>query len=99
MQYTLKYFTILLLFYSCQNNSSIANKTNEATKLKTIEHLKWLVGTWKSVSNDGILYENWKIENDSLLIGKGFLISGKDTLFSEKLQLQQRATELFYMAT
>ncbi len=69
------------------------------SKLPTIAHLQWLSGTWKSVSNDGIGYEIWKKENDSLMNGAGYFIKGNDTLFSEKFELRQKGTDLFYVAT
>jgi hypothetical protein len=98
MRLTLKYFILAFIFCSCnENHPGSQNKGDEI--LQIIAHLKWLTGTWKSVSNEGILYEVWKKENDSLISGQGFLISGTDTLFSEKLELQQKGKDLFYVAT
>lgn len=100
MRLILKYSTLIFAFYSCsQNHSDIQNKIVNDSKINSITYLKWLVGTWKSVSKDGILFEIWKKENDSLITGQGFLISANDTLFSEKLELRQTGINLFYIAT
>jgi len=100
MRFTLKHIIFIFAFYSCnQNHSNSRNNIEDESGLNTIEHLKWLTGNWKSVSTKGIFYETWKKENDTMFSGRGFFISGNDTLFSEKLQLQQRGTSLFYIAT
>ncbi len=93
---TLRFPFLALALYSCGGGQT-DSKAEE--KLKTISHLQWLTGTWKSVSSEGTLYEVWKKESDSLMSGHGFLISGTDTLFSERLQLKQSGQDLLYIAT
>lgn len=88
---------LLILLNSCstKTDSSLSNET--ISKGITIKNFHWLVGTWKSTTNQGISYEIWKKENDTLLSGHGYVISNADTVFSEKLKLVQRNADLFYI--
>jgi len=89
-----------MLSFSCSERSKNFDDNEPISKGLTIKHLQWLIGTWKFVNNDGsIMYEAWKKENDSLYTGHGYVIAGKDTVFSEKLALQQKGTDLFYIPT
>lgn len=54
-------------------------------------------GNWKYVDGQEIFYENWKQVNDRL-IGKGCLLQGKDTLFSENLLVEIVNDKLVYIA-
>ncbi|MCE3259412.1 MAG: hypothetical protein K0S12_1053 [Bacteroidetes bacterium] len=86
--------------YRCSSDQAPLTDANEpVSKGLTIKHLHWLAGTWQFNSSDGTFFEIWKKENDSLLTGNGYFIKGKDTLFSEKLELQQKGSDLFYVAT
>lgn len=81
-------FTIVI-FSSCNSNSK--------KKYEKLEELSWLIGDWSNKSDDGILIENWKRNNDSTYIGKSFYIRGKDTLHNESIELVQNVDALFYI--
>ncbi|MCW3077980.1 MAG: hypothetical protein JWO32_2589 [Bacteroidetes bacterium] len=89
---------LMIILASCSDLQNNFFPNDAVSKGITIKNLNWLAGTWKSVSNQGISYEIWKKENDTLLTGRGFVISNADTVFSERLKLVQRNSELFYSA-
>ncbi|MCB0733840.1 MAG: hypothetical protein H6608_00485 [Flavobacteriales bacterium] len=62
--------------------------------------LETLIGEWENVrKEDGAVHtEVWTKQNDSTLIGFGLLMKGADTVFSEKLRIEQRDTTWFYVA-
>ena len=92
-----KYSLLLLLLYSCSQNSGIKNNPSSSQNL--IENLTWLTGTWKSSSQNTVMYEAWAKTNNSLMAGNSFALLGKDTVFSEKIALQQIGDELYYTPT
>lgn len=59
----------------------------------------WLLGTWEDRSTNGVFTESWVKQNDSLFVGKGTMVMGKDTVFSESLAIKQRGADLFYIPT
>lgn len=83
-------------FVSCQKKE----KTELSIKaFDQIEKANWLVGEWGNTSKEGVLTEQWSKENDSILKGKGFLVVGKDTVFSENIIIEQKGDSLFYVPT
>ena len=59
----------------------------------------WLLGKWENKSDKGHLLETWTKVNDSLFIGESYFIKEKDTLHSEKIELQQKDENLLYVST
>jgi len=49
--------------------------------------LHGMKGLWKMASKNGFLYENWIIENDSLLKGESYKVMNNDTTRLEKVRL------------
>ncbi|MDY0078802.1 MAG: DUF6265 family protein [Bacteroidales bacterium] len=54
-----------------------------------------LAGDWKTTKGPA-MYESWKIDTDSTLVGLAFSINGSDTLMIEKMQLNHTADSLVY---
>ena len=81
-------------FISCQKKekSEMPAKAQNA-----IEKANWLVGTWGNTTKEGILTETWTEQNDSVLKGESYFVIGKDTVFSEKISLEQKGDSLFYI--
>ena len=79
---------ILLFFASCK-------KSKEVSKIVGND---WLLGKWENKSDEGNLLETWKKVNDSLFIGESYFIKEKDTLHSEKMELQQKGENLMYVS-
>ena len=83
--YTLCLVPVLLLF-SCQSE-------------KTLEEFQFLIGKWEGERDGMALQELWKKENNSIFSGEGSVCLGTDTMFHEKLKLEIRDGEIFYVAT
>ena len=56
----------------------------------------WLEGKWAQTNGDANFHEEWTIVNDSLFEGRGYVVEGVDTLFSEKLKIKNDRERLFY---
>jgi hypothetical protein len=56
----------------------------------------WLEGKWVQTNGEANFHEEWTRVNDTLLIGKGFVIDGTDSLFSEKLSLITSSEQTIY---
>lgn len=89
MKYSIFILIAVLTLVSCQ-------KSKETSKIVGQD---WLLGKWENKSDDGNLLEIWKKANDSLFIGESYFIKEKDTLHSEKIELQQRGENLVYVST
>lgn len=79
---------LVFTFASCQ-------KSKEVSKIVGTD---WLLGKWENKSDRGNLLEIWKKANDSLFTGESYFIKEKDTLHSEKMQLEQKGEELYYIS-
>ncbi|MET0759371.1 MAG: DUF6265 family protein [Flavobacterium sp.] len=88
------------VFISCQkkdNTETLAEPTPKT--FAQIEKASWLVGEWGNTSKEGVLTETWTKENDSTFLGKTYFITGKDTAFTESIQLMQKKDQLLYIPT
>ncbi|MFP9116017.1 DUF6265 family protein [Flavobacterium sp. RHBU_3] len=66
---------------------------------RQISKAEWLLGRWENPSKDGLYEETWVKANDSVLNGASYYISGKDTLFSETVVLDEVAGKMAYTVT
>lgn len=60
-----------------------------------------LVGEWHDVQGDGktVFHEQWERTDDAFYTGLGFVMSGKDTVFIEHLNIAEHANgKAFYSA-
>jgi len=87
----------IILFSACVHHLPEGTTDKNPTAPMSIDSLRWLCANWEMHTPDGILYEKWTRMNDSVFRGTGYLISGTDTLFSEKITLEQQAGNLFYI--
>lgn len=60
------------------------------------QQFSWLEGKWVQTNADANFHEEWTRVNDTLLIGKGFVMEGTDTLFSERLALETSGDKTVY---
>lgn len=84
-----------LVFTSClkkEEQKDIA----EIKKYSKLEEAKWLIGTWGNKTKEGNLTETWSQLNDSTLSGKTIFTTGKDTLFTETIEIIQVNDSLLY---
>ena len=93
-----KYFLIILsvlfLIVGCKEPNKNSNKKNEVVINQINQN--WLVGNWVYSDENGALHEDWELKNDSLLIGKSYLINKNDTVFYEQLQLRLYNDSMYY---
>ena len=59
---------------------------------------KLFPGTWKMISDKIEYYEEWRLINDSELIGIGFSTEEGDTVLSEELYLKKFSEQWAYVA-
>jgi hypothetical protein len=90
MRYLFVVSLCLMAFASCKN---------EIAEKKELAEASWLIGSWRCNSKNGILVENWRIENDSLYAGSAYFVKGLDTLHQEKMRLFPEKNRLCYEAT
>ena len=76
---------LLVALASCGENTTKESETatEHSAKEYRLEKLQWILGEWQMESPDGVFVEKWQ----------------KETLFSEKLRLEQRGNELWYIPT
>ncbi len=73
------------LFISC-------NRKNE------MENFNWIAGKWENISDSSRFYENWEKMNDSVFAGEAFVIESGETVFSEKISIEKKGSDIFYFA-
>lgn len=61
-----------------------------------LEKMNWILGTWGNTSAEGDLTETWTKLNDSTYAGKTVFVAGKDTMFTETIEIVQDKNELSY---
>ncbi len=89
---------LLILVISCNSSSVKVNKISESTTvLSKIKQMEWVIGKWENISRDRNLYEIWTKTNDTIYSGRSFMIANNDTIFSERISLELKNNELFYI--
>lgn len=65
-----------------------------------LEHFNWLLGSWreKGLSGGAFSYEEWEMVDAFNFEGRGFLIVNGDTLITEKMRIEQRGENVYYIA-
>jgi hypothetical protein len=88
-----KLFLVLVAAFSfgCTSPSS----ENQSS----LHKLDWLLGSWKNVSSEGTVYERWSKASDNSYSGHGFMIVNNDTVFSERISIEQKGNNVFYIPT
>jgi hypothetical protein len=76
---------LLLSFSACSPNPKEA-----------FESLKKLEGQWKSTGNV-IVYESWRLENDSLLTGYKFAKRGENKMVLERYHLERKSDSVLFV--
>lgn len=103
----MKKYILLALFsltlISCKNNSE-SETDSELEKLETepvaknyekMQELQWLLGTWVNEFTPEFSQESWTKKNDSIYMGFSFTTVSNDTVFAERISLQQKEDYLF----
>lgn len=90
----------LLTLISCgdtEHGAITAGQTTTTQPKNELEKTSWLLGVWKSDNPEGIAYEVWHRENDSVFSGRSYMVKGHDTLPQETMTLQQNGNETYYI--
>ncbi|MES2689334.1 MAG: DUF6265 family protein [Bacteroidota bacterium] len=66
---------------------------------KHVKHAEWLIGTWVNKTKTGSVYETWHKAGDNKLSGKSYVVSRKDTMVFETIDLVQKQDSCFYIPT
>lgn len=86
---------IALWLVSCQGPTGPAPSPAPSPAQQTVDVLgkyRQLAGSWmdSTTSDRYTMFEAWQIQDDSTLIGRGYALAGKDTVFVEDLRLEVR---------
>lgn len=100
----MKKTTLLLAAFavvSCQKRNESSAQYGEPQEIETktygqLEKVNWLVGEWGNTTPEGNLTETWTQLNDSTLSGKTVFVTGKDTMFTETIEIVQVNDSLLY---
>ncbi len=65
-------------------------------KYLQLEKAKWFMHSWENLSKESNFREIWTMKNDSTYMAKSFVTVGKDTVFSEEVEVIERNDSLFY---
>lgn len=63
------------------------------------QNFNWLIGTWKIIKPQFVIYETWVKKNDTTYIAKSFTVNNNDTTIDETIELSHRNHHWFYIAT
>ncbi len=83
----------ILFFISCKKYDSLGREIKEYEKIK---NASWLLGEWLHKDSLGTLYENWRVENDSIMIGNSYFVNKQDTIHSESIELTESKEIMVY---
>lgn len=89
----------LIVMASCTSNQSTENNGVFATANDEINKAYFFIGEWENREKDGVMTERWQKLNDSVFTGESYFISGNDTMSSEKITIEQRGKELYFIPT
>ncbi|OIQ23628.1 DUF6265 family protein [Lacinutrix sp. MedPE-SW] len=78
---------LILVFISCKKEEKQAEISKK--NYEKIEQLQWLVGSWTNITEEKQSFENWHKTNDSTLKAHSYTIVENDTVFAERVTLQQ----------
>jgi hypothetical protein len=73
-------------------------KSKKKSSEKNVSQFNWLFGSWAMKETDGIVTEQWKPVNDSLMEGSSDFIKGDSTIPFEKIKLLRREENFYYAA-
>jgi len=66
---------------------------------KNLDEFQFLIGKWEGAREEMTLHELWERKDSVQLTGEGVVFSGTDTLFHEKLKLEIRDNDIYYVAS
>ncbi len=79
-------------------NKPTQHQSTEPAQPETKKVFPWLIGNWVIDYRDAKVYEYWKQQDETMLIGTGFVIAGKDTVVREDMRLQLIGSQWVFIA-
>ncbi|MEM7035536.1 MAG: DUF6265 family protein [Bacteroidota bacterium] len=62
-----------------------------------LQHLNWLLGSWKNNGPSGATYEEWTQVDEFTIEGRGFFVVNGDTMTTEKMRIEERGEDVYYI--
>ncbi|MGB1308268.1 MAG: DUF6265 family protein [Oceanihabitans sp.] len=88
----MKNYSIIIAILLLSSTACINKKKDLVITPKSylqIEQLQWLVGNWTNITEKEQSFENWVKSNDSTLTAHSYTLVKNDTVFAERVTLQQ----------
>ena len=80
----------VLLFVACKDDAG--------KKIETVDSFSWMNGYWEMKEKDGIVTEQWKRVNDSLMEGKSDFVKGDSVIPFETIRMFRSGSDFYYEA-
>jgi hypothetical protein len=64
-----------------------------------VEDFSWLDGKWEGHRSDMVTFEHWSPAEGKSMQGIGGVVMRSDTVFAEKIRIEERADGLYYVAS
>lgn len=64
---------------------------------ENLQHLKWLLGSWKTQGASGGAIEEWRQLDDFTLVGRGYFVVNGDTIVTQEMRIEQRGPNVYYI--
>ncbi|KFE99000.1 DUF6265 family protein [Chryseobacterium luteum] len=68
-------------------------------KQNELEKMEWLIGTWKTQTPKGVLYETWTKKSNTEFQAKSYYLNKKDTIMFEFVRLVEKDQKLHYIVS
>jgi hypothetical protein len=94
MKRVIMVFTILIAI-SCGNQP---NSKQPIKEVQATSAYSWMLGNWVINYGETKVYENWRQENETMLIGSGFVVKGADTIVREDMRMQYIGNKWVFIA-
>ena len=62
-----------------------------------LQHLKWLLGSWRKQGTSGAGMEDWRQLDEFTLLGRGFFVVNGDTVITQEMRIEQRGPNVYYI--
>jgi hypothetical protein len=70
---------------------------NSGNEKRPLHELGKLEGIWMMQTAEGMIHEEWKTANDSLMQGLSYIVNGKDTMVLEQVDLSAAGNQVRYI--
>lgn len=77
---------VILCLTSCKDKEF---NVSQQEKQRPLAQFNWLLGDWYNETGEEVGTEIWRKKNDSTIVGMSFIQMEMDTVFAEKIILQQ----------